>query len=55
MPKSSISLVSFQANYCMLLLSSMADTVAPGGNYSSKYCSGHGNEVGMGSFLRPLD
>lgn len=54
-PRSSTSLGSFQANYCMLLLSSMADTVPPGGNYPSKYCSGHGHEVGMGSFVRPLD
>ncbi|XP_027296353.1 transient receptor potential cation channel subfamily M member 5 [Cricetulus griseus] len=30
-----IKCLESQANYCMLLLSSMADTVAPGGNYSS--------------------
>lgn len=33
----STSLGSLQANYCMLLLSSMTDTLAPGGTYSSKY------------------
>ncbi|XP_036030310.1 LOW QUALITY PROTEIN: transient receptor potential cation channel subfamily M member 5 [Onychomys torridus] len=30
-----IQCLESQANYCMLLLSSMADTVAPGGTYSS--------------------
>lgn len=54
MPKSSTSLGFFQANYCTLLLSSMADTVAPGSTYLSKCCLGHGNEVGMGFSLWPL-
>lgn len=53
-PKSGTSLGFFQANYCTLLLSSMADTVAPGSTYLSKCCSGHGNEVGMGFSLWPL-